>query len=88
MPTKELTSLRDVVTLLRCIQQNPEFTYKKMANVLNISESTVKRMRKKVQSLGVVIENTGTKRKPGYKIIEWGVISQNEVTHNKASLLP
>ncbi len=66
MVPKERTSLGNIVKLLRCIERHPEGAYKDIALKLNISESTVKRMRKKVQSLGVVIENLGSRRMPYY----------------------
>lgn len=83
MSTKELTNLKDIIKLLHCIQQKPKSRYKDIAENMGISLSSVKRMKNKVQSLGVVIQNLGTTRNPRYEITSWGIINKEEVTNYK-----
>jgi predicted transcriptional regulator len=77
-----LTNLDDAIKLLRFIHQQPKKTYEDIAKDLEISTSSVKRLRQKIKSLGVVIENMGTTRKPSYEITSWGLINKNEAMKN------
>ncbi len=79
MTNKQRISLDDSVDLLRLLQRNHACTHRDISKELRISESTVKRMFTKLRSLGVVIENTGSRRKPNYSITDWGVISQQSL---------
>lgn len=75
MGTKELIDMGDVLKLLQRLQQNSDLTLDKLSEELGVSISTLKRLVKKMRSFGVRIENSGSRRKPSYKIVDWGIIN-------------
>jgi len=74
---KKRINLDDSVRLLKILSQQPRLSCADIGRELEISESTVKRMFKKLEALGVVIENIGSRKKPHYVIVRWGMIDPN-----------
>lgn len=77
MDIKERVNLKGSVELMKVLKKNQHATLKEISAELSLSESTVKRMIKKLKSIGVMIENKGSRRKPEFHVTRWGFINEN-----------
>lgn len=76
MDIKERVDLKGSVELMKVLKKHEYTTLKDISEKLSLSESTVKRMIKKLQNIGVMIENKGSRRKPDYHVTNWGIINE------------
>ena len=75
MGTKEHIVMGDGLKLLQRLRENSDLTLDKLSDELGISISTLKRLVRKMRSIGVKIENSGSRRKPSYHVVDWGIIN-------------
>lgn len=76
-------SIVESINLLRMIKQNPRKTYGQLSAEMGISESTVKRMFKRLEYAGVDIKNIGSRRVPYYRIQSLGFFSEDTITKDE-----
>ena len=75
MGSKELIDMGDGIKLLLRLTENSDATFEVLSEELGVSISTLKRLVRKMRTIGVVIENAGSRRKPRYKVVDWGIIN-------------
>lgn len=75
-------SIVESIELIKIIKKNPNKTYGQLSTEMRVSESTVKRIFKRLEYAGVIIENTGSRRIPFYEIRSLGVFSEDMIMEN------
>ena len=83
MKIKNLVNINNSVSLLKMLHENPTMLLEEIADELKVSVPTVKRLFKKLDTLGVEVQNIGSRRKPKYLIVNWGVIDMKQVIIDK-----
>ncbi len=76
---KKWLHLADVIHLVEVVATQPNINLTQIAIRIGVSKATVERLIEKVKVVGIMVKNTGSKRKPNYVVSDWGKLDKEKV---------